>query len=134
MKQRTTWSPDTCGCELEYEWDDTDPPETRVHTGAVIRKACPAHASLIDPKLHHVGVLGDNQLKNRALAIIARSEPGIGIDDQIKPDVVHRWELTADRRLRLYFKDMDITPARKAVLRTLLDTRLGIGKVELLSG
>ena len=30
----TRWSPDTCGCVLEYSWDDALPQEARVHVYA----------------------------------------------------------------------------------------------------
>lgn len=32
MKHITSHRPDTCGCELHYEWDDAVPAEERVHT------------------------------------------------------------------------------------------------------
>lgn len=31
MKRITTWSPDTCNCVIEYEWDDTEDQNTRKH-------------------------------------------------------------------------------------------------------
>src|SRR5919109_3126343 len=30
--QTTKWHPDTCGCEIDYQWDDTTPEATRQHT------------------------------------------------------------------------------------------------------
>lgn len=29
--KKTLWRPSTCGCEIEYEWDRDEGPETRKH-------------------------------------------------------------------------------------------------------
>jgi hypothetical protein len=41
------WSPDTCGCELEYKWDNEQTEDTRVHNFARIVKACDAHKTIV---------------------------------------------------------------------------------------
>lgn len=43
--KRTTWHPDTCGCVIEYEWDEAAPHQSRVHTG-VRAVPCALHAHL----------------------------------------------------------------------------------------
>lgn len=67
--QTTTWHPDTCGCVLEYTWDDALPAEDRVHEGTRCVGCCPAHEGKTpgeaDPKGHYAAITAENQHKNR---------------------------------------------------------------------
>src|SRR3972149_7475449 len=60
----TRWSPDTCPCGIDYEWDDALPQEARVHVANAIVQACAAHAAAAAPAAHLVLVLEENQRKN----------------------------------------------------------------------
>lgn len=60
----TKWRPDTCDCEIDYEWDETVPQEVRAHV-AVGSKPCAAHAHLDGHGSHFDVVLGENQTKNK---------------------------------------------------------------------
>jgi hypothetical protein len=77
----TTWTNDTCGCTITYEWDKStmDTPELREHrpldpnvtlighSGPVEHhKKCKDHNHLEDTKHHFETVLEENQRKNRA--------------------------------------------------------------------
>ncbi len=70
MKHITTWSPDTCGCILEYEWDDSVPAEEREYSVSKIKRKCAAHAAEEAPSTHFDKVLGENSLKNSVTAQI----------------------------------------------------------------
>lgn len=43
-----TWSPDTCSCILHFSWDDSVPPEERVHTFFAAERVCADHAILVE--------------------------------------------------------------------------------------
>lgn len=69
MLQTTTWRPDTCGCTIQYTWDDAIPGEQRSHRLVRVEKYCPAHAGL-DEQSCYEACLFENQCKNQALAIL----------------------------------------------------------------
>lgn len=75
-RQRTRWRPDTCSCSIEYEWDDGDSPDSRVHTVVAV-VPCSDHAGL---NLADGGstVLDENQRKNKVLALILEQHPELG--------------------------------------------------------
>lgn len=51
MAERTTrWKPDTCGCTVDYSWDDAVPEADLVLTCVAV-ELCPDHASLADQPL-----------------------------------------------------------------------------------
>ena len=79
MKQTTTWHPDTCDCIINYEWDDTDPPETRVHTPTGIVKKCAFHQGTSDIKGHYDSVLEENVRKNVAIKKIKETYPAADV-------------------------------------------------------
>ena len=68
----TRFSPDTCGCVMEYAWDTRTAEADRKHLPADIVHACPAHAHHCakgkDVCAHHEEVVKENQDKNLAVA------------------------------------------------------------------
>ncbi len=54
--QITTWSPDTCGCEVSFSWDDEAPSENRVHTFYAIHNVCELHEHLASKTQHSLTV------------------------------------------------------------------------------
>ena len=74
MLKVTRWSPDTCGCILEYEWDDTKNESERTHTLKNIIKKCPAHH---DEPIVFNTVLDENKRKNTAFHTILSEIAGI---------------------------------------------------------
>lgn len=71
----TRWSPDTCGCRIEYAWDPALPVVQRVHIPVSV-DPCERHAHLSEqaqrratPSMGHeeiyAAVLAENQAKNR---------------------------------------------------------------------
>ena len=71
--QHTTWSPDTCKCEIEYEWDDTVSQELRTHNVSKVIKACAIHAAQPSKESHYVEVLDENQSKNKAIGLLVKT-------------------------------------------------------------
>lgn len=69
MKKITRWSPDTCGCVIDYEWDTDVPAEERVHT-TVHTVQCEHHKG-VSHKECHAFVLAENQKKNKVVNLIA---------------------------------------------------------------
>lgn len=67
MIQITRWSPDTCKCILEYQWDDQIPEEEREHTVYNVVSTCPEHAGSTPVEVFE-NVLELNQAFNEALA------------------------------------------------------------------
>lgn len=77
----TTWSPDTCGCVIVYEWDDSLPSEERIHTFKRADKVCAAHLSGSPNKM--AVVLEENQRKNIVFGEIKK------INTDLKPEEFH---------------------------------------------
>ncbi|MDO8568377.1 MAG: hypothetical protein Q7R57_06655 [Dehalococcoidales bacterium] len=71
-KQVTRWSPDTCECVIDFEWDDADSPEARQHTHKTSIKTCPAHSQHHGKPEHFTVVTEENQLKNHTLVTAAQ--------------------------------------------------------------
>lgn len=91
MIHTTTWRPDTCGCVLEYKWDDALNEDQRVHTPTENTVYCAAHSpekiqtrlqakgEVLDQKKQaheHIyeAVLKENQTKNLVLASLTESD------------------------------------------------------------
>lgn len=99
--QKTKWKPDTCGCEIVYEWDDTVPQEERTHTLFSVSK-CPHHQGDINATAYQK-VLDENQSKNQAVGLIINNIEKIkGKEDEIT------WRFDDDRNLILSHPDLDM--------------------------
>ena len=117
MLHTTRWSPDTCGCVLEYEWDDTQPDSERTHTIKNVIKACPAHAKHAEKGEHYSVVLEENNRKNIAIDQVLKTVTSLGEDvqrdgktvRQFNPGIEVGFAFDADRKLTL-----DIKGATKA--------------------
>lgn len=92
MIKVTRWSPDTCGCVLEYQWDTDDPELNRRHTFLPPQVVCPVHAGLPSDRVS-TEVLRENRTKNYALEVITGSF-GLGEGET-------GWRFLADRTLEL---------------------------------
>jgi hypothetical protein len=66
MKHIMRWSPDSCGCVIDIEWDDSVPVEQRSHVAKNIVSRCPAHQQghFTDHHEHYDIILKENQRKN----------------------------------------------------------------------
>ena len=132
----TRWSPDTCGCVLEYTWDDTQPESTRIHNFSRAVNKCPAHSSQTDIDCYSI-VMDENPRKNIALQVALDNGPSTLYDmvdgqRQPKPTITYNysWSGTPPNRvLTISFTGISLTNAQKTTIRTALNTRLGTGKV-----
>ncbi len=75
-KQVTRWSPDTCGCVVEYAWDSEHPQETREHTLHKVVRKCTRHASMPDAAVY-AQLTEENPRKNRVRELILDSVPAL---------------------------------------------------------
>lgn len=74
--QTTTWRPDTCGCEIDYQWDDTLSEDVRTHDLSAVKNACSEHPGLSDQEIYDA-VLHENTTKNVVMGIISDNFPAI---------------------------------------------------------
>ena len=123
MLRITRWSPDTCGCVLEYQWDDALDETTRTHSFNRAVQLCEHHRALAATKAYDA-VQSENTRKNGAFAEAQKIRPGLTADD-------FTWSFGTDRSLKVGFLGK-LIPAEKADLRSRLDGRFGTGKVEVI--
>lgn len=123
MKRITRWSPDTCGCILEYEWDDAQDENTRTHSFKRIIKTCPEHAVLAG-KPHYDQVLSENTRKNIGLNIIQKNHPEVTDDNYL-------WWFDKGRILQVSLVGITLGTAKGEKLQSDFDKQFGKDKVRL---
>ncbi len=136
MKNTTRWSPDTCDCILEYEWDSELPQEERVHIPLPPVKVCDDHK--IHPQTEtHDKVQEENTRKNKVLDEIAKALPSHAkIDDKgnSSPDLDKiNWSFDVNRKLKIELKGAKTKD--KTDVRAILDTKFAnkfANKVDIL--
>ena len=116
MKKTTRWSPDTCDCIIDFEWDTEDP--NAQHTTKSIVKACSFHKGMAAAE-HHSVVLSENQMKNKAVQIVAKGNIPL---DKIA------FSFDKDRKLNIVSTDGSLD---KIKIQSDLDSKLGSGKASL---
>lgn len=137
--QTTRYSPDTCDCVIDYNWDDSLPLANRVHTLSTFIKVCSAHQSLGNDTARWNAVFDENPRKNQGLQHILDNSPTNALYDiaangqrQLKPalGLVVSFSGTApDRVLTLSFTGITLTQTQKNTIQSALNTRFGAGKV-----
>ena len=154
-KHVTRWSPDTCGCQLEYEWDDNDPPERRSHNLFDFVHRCPAHsASLIaDDSEGYNAVKDENTRKNIAYSEAVNNAPAELVDvvtdvdkdgnettrNVLKKEITFDYEFTGTAPNRVLNIDLKgptrliskLDNTKKSSMRSAINKRLGTNKVVL---
>jgi len=141
----TQWSPDTCGCVFEYEWDDVASEDTRVHTFKQVVKECVSHSHLQGNSKRDMydSSLEENRRKNgtiqelleKAAAEFAETDPVANGAITLKKNinVTWTWSGTAPNRvMTLNITGITLTNQRKTQIQNFLNTRFGTGKVILL--
>mgnify|MGYP001616653995 CR=1 FL=1 len=123
MMHKNTWRPDTCGCEIEYEWEDTLTVEQRVHTPTKAT-GCEHHLTG-DHSAKYTQVLKENQTKNKVLGAIldgVSTAVDILLDENDKPikklkkGKKYLWSFDAQRNLVVSCDGF--TPQEKASAQT----------------
>ena len=127
----TTWSPDTCGCEIEYDWDTEVPQASRTHTLKQINKRCPAHSAgtLAD---EYAAVVDENTRKNILRGRMLEDFPALAIVDgdgnkDFIAGVSFNWEFDDQRVLVVTLPN--VPPPVLANIQSLADSTFGAGKV-----
>jgi hypothetical protein len=93
MKQTTTWRPDTCDCEIEYEWDDTLSEVQRTHAIKQFNHKCSFHQKA-DDTIQYGDVVEENTRKNKTISEIVNV---LGADS-VKPGDLE-WSFDGSRNL-----------------------------------
>lgn len=120
MKQTTRWSPDTCGCVIEYEWDDSVKDTEREHTISRIVQPCKEHEGLgLKDADHFLQVTQENVSKNQAFEIVKAKAA------EVNPDTFS-YSFDKDRKLVIDVSGLDLEAADKAALLTELQTKLAV--------
>lgn len=144
--KRQLWTPDTCGCHVEEEYDADNPNSPMTCVG--VRKKCPAHAAVLDADLY--GVLyanpdGDNKRKNRIHGMLFGYEgPDLslwqdvltadGTVRQFKSGIGFSWAFSgtgANRVITVTITGKNLTANQRNLVQNYLDTTFGVGKVVL---
>lgn len=140
--KKTLWRPDTCDCQIEYEWDDTQSEDTRTHNLSRIIKPCSIHDGVPDTTIWNT-VNEENPRKNKAIDEITQRAPDQFVDiatdgtRTLKQGITIDFEWTGippNRLIRMIIKGVILTPTQFNNLQTRLDTRFSPGKVTLVQG
>lgn len=131
MKHTTRWSPDTCDCVLEYEWDDVVPESERTHTPTSVVNTCSAHTSLSGVAGKYNQVLSENQTKNKAIDEIIQNFPEVrkevtdkdGTRFELKDEIECKWSFDENRKLGLDFEGVVLSAAKKAEMAAHLQNK-----------
>lgn len=136
----TVWTPDTCDCQVVYEWDDEVPAEDRVHTFKRIIKRDQNHVSMATDKAQFDAILDENQRKNKVhgnlLSVQQLSQSVTNSDGsssiQLKNGVNVSYAYTGvdpTRVLTVTITGVTLTTNQKTAIQNWCNTNLGVGKV-----
>lgn len=142
-----TWKPDTCECLIEEIYNGKD-----IVGGGQVLEKCLAHQNVPDNELY--GVLysnpdGENKRKNQVFRILLgyESVKGLGLEEAktdpegndvglgLKKGIEYNWSFEGtgkNRVLKVDVKGASLSILQKAAIKTLCDTKFGVGKVEVL--
>lgn len=149
----TRWSPDTCECVIDYEWDTDVSEEQRIHTAKTIVKKCDAHSTsdILDKHDHFNTILGENRRKNglhnevldqlphitdvidnRTGTILAGIQPSESAGRRLKPHINYKFEFKGtgkDRILHVEFENAVLSSKHKKKIKDIADSMFGNDKV-----
>jgi hypothetical protein len=136
----TEWRPDTCGCVLYYQWDDTVSDTQRVHT-PVNSVKCSDHANQATHSAAFNSVIDENTKKNQGLQTALDNGPTSLFDVQtdgvtriLKNSITYSWTFSGtapNRVITISFTGISFTNAQRNAIQSKLDTKFGSGKVVL---
>ena len=125
MLQVTRWSPDTCGCVLEYEWDDAVPADARTHTATSVVTRCAEHSKMkLQSSDHFAQVLEENTGKNMAFEVVKSKVASLDVAD-------FKYSFDKDRKLVVDVDHLAVSAAEKLTLTAELNSKLGSGKASI---
>ncbi len=138
------WSPDTCGCKFEYQWDEELAVRDRVSVWKENLRTCPDHMGLTDANLYDV-VLGENQRKNITIVRIETevpdlketyTDPETGEPNRIRYKWQHGidWSFSGSddtRLLTMVIRGSVVSSSERTRINNLLRTEFGTNKVTI---
>ena len=130
----TGWRPDTCGCDVVYQWDNDLPPGQRVFTVHSVRRRCAAHSGLSDSALL-TALLDQNRRKNHMYTLMAEALEyldGEGYPDENAFVIAHQvtWWFTGSGSERvLHVSVANINQGQRNKAQKAADDYFGSGKV-----
>jgi len=133
MIRITRWSPDTCECVIDYEWDDSVPQNLRTHSISKVIKKCSLHQIVPTEEDNFNVVTDENQRKNKVMGDIVDNLPALTKLDEngnkLLKDGVIQWYYDSDRVLHI------IAPTLSAIekkdIEGLSDSKYDVGKVKV---
>lgn len=131
------WQLDTCDCILEFVWDDSLSPKDRTYFVSKIIRACSAHQSLASKEIHYDTVLAENRNKNDVYTVLESDYPNLFETVIIEGESITKlkngaFSFSFDKNRKLIAVIEGLTILQKTELQTKINTKLGIGKVEIL--
>ena len=130
--QITRWTLDTCGCSVEYQWDDAVTQDLRVHTLANVVSKCARHTLLGEAGAAHWNRISEeNPRKNRLLGRLVAQFPALTRTDADGNVVLKDGAVSAvyDANHVLVVTIPVLTVPQRTAAQTWADANLGIGKV-----
>lgn len=129
----TRWSPDTCGCVIEYD--------ENINLTSVVQR-CPAHQTLLDNPSIFNSVKEENSRKNIGIHDLLLNNAPTSLFDidaesgnrVFKKNIVVDWTwsgVAPNRVLTINVTGVTLTTNQKNAIKTFLDNRFGVGKVVL---
>lgn len=138
--QRTQWSPSNCSCIIEYEWDDTTPEDSRIHTPVQSIK-CSVHSNLTTNQQVYDATLGESRKMSWGLLTLLDNAPSTIYDvypngnKALKSGITAQWTFSGtppNRVASISIIGASFTTTQKNKIQTALDTKFGTGQVTLL--
>lgn len=131
--QTTRWSPDTCTCVVEYQWDDAVSQNSRTHAMSKAVAKCTAHTAITDLTAHFTTLMDENPRKNKFFERLRSTVSTLTTTDTqgnvVLKDGAVTWLYDANRVLQVSAPAM--TTAQKTAAQSWADTNLGVGKVKV---
>jgi hypothetical protein len=132
MIHKNIWKPDTCDCQIEYEWDDSQSEAVRTHTCSRVIKACSYHEKYPDKNENYSVVVDENRRKNLLYKHIIDNVSG-AVDEKIQSDgsavkelkkgLEYKWSFDEDRNLVVDLAGF--SAAQKNEIKTLASNNFG---------
>lgn len=129
------WTPDTCDCQVIYEFDDELPADQRVHTFKRITKH-DVTLPLLTGEQEYEAILENNIRKSKVhtqlltISTLIQTNPDGSIG--LKNGVTMNWSwvgVGASKVLSISVSGANLANPQKSAVQSWCDTNIGIGKV-----
>ena len=138
------WSPDTCRCKFEYQWDEELRPDQRVNVWTQNLNTCVDHSGLSGQAVYD-SCLSENQRKNISITRIDTEVPDLKetfTDTETgEPNLIrYKWAHGIDwsfsgsddtRLLSMVIRGLTVSSSEKTRINNLLRTEFGTNKVTI---